>query len=119
MSLVYTGPNIAARDTLATVLDKAHEYPTRGAHVGSRAAEGPPIPAAWDGNGPVPLGWSSYRAHRNDPEGVVWLPEPETGSKLARLTAQERALLTQARAEAIVRVPELEPGAAPKEARRL
>lgn len=97
MNLRYSG-TFTAREALAVVLDKAHELPARGTHVGALASAGPIIPGAWDGNGPVPFGWSSFKAHRTDE--FVWLPEPETASKLARLTPQERALLAQARAEA-------------------
>lgn len=100
MSHAYRGPNAAARDGLARVLDKAHQYPTRGVHVGARADAGPPLAATWDGNGPVPFGWSSFQGHRNDPSGVVWLPEPETQTKLARLTPAEQAQLAAARAAA-------------------
>jgi hypothetical protein len=98
MSHGYKGPNVAARDAIAAILDKAWLYPQRGQHVGSRAALGPPIAATWDGNGPVPFGWASFQAHRTDPEETIWLPEPETSTKLARLTAGEQALLSAARA---------------------
>lgn len=100
MSHGYKGPNIAARNAIASILDKAWEYPVRGVHVGTRAHLGPPIAAAWDGNGPVPLGWSSFQAHRTDPEETIWLPEPETSTKLARLTPGEQAQLAAARAQA-------------------
>jgi hypothetical protein len=104
----YKGASVAERDTAAALLDKAHALPVRGQHVGSRARLGPPIADTWDGNGPVPLGWSSYRAHRNDPSETVWLPEPETASKLARLTGPERAALAQIRASTVPHDPEPE-----------
>lgn len=100
MSHKYKGPNVAARNAIASILDKAWERPTRGRHVGSRSADGPPISATWDGNGPVPFGWSSFQAHRTDPGDAVWLPEPETQTKLNRLTAGEQAQLAAARAAA-------------------
>lgn len=100
MSHGYKGPNVSARNAIAGLLDRAWLYPQRGRHVGKRAAEGPPIQREWDGNGPVPFGWSSYQAHRTDPEETIWLPEPETQSKLARLTPGEQAQLAAARAAA-------------------
>lgn len=106
MSHTYRGTSEAERETAAALLDKAHALPVRGQHVGARAHLGPPIAEAWDGSGPVPLGWSSYRAHRNDPSETVWLPEPETASKLARLTGPERAALAQIRAQAQPHEPE-------------
>lgn len=108
MSHGYKGPNINARNNVAGILDRAHEYPQRGQHVGERAAEGPPIPRTWDGTGAVPFGWGSFQAHRTDPEGTLWLPEPETATKLARLTAQERATLAAARAAAEVDINDAE-----------
>lgn len=96
----YVGATRADRDIAATLLDKAHVYPQRGQHVGARAAQGPRIAATWDGVGPVPFGWASYQAHRNG-DNVVWLPEPETASKLARLTAQEQVQLAAIRAAAV------------------
>lgn len=100
MSHGYKGPNVNARNAIAGLLDRAWLYPQRGQHVGVRAAEGPPIQATWDGNGPVPLGWSSFQAHRTDVEETIWLPEPETSTKLARLTVGEQAQLAAARAAA-------------------
>lgn len=100
MSHGYKGPNVNAREAIASLLDRAWEYPRRGQHVGSLAHLGPRIAETWDGNGPVPFGWGSYQAHRTDPEETVWLPEPETATKLARLTAGERAQLAAARAAA-------------------
>lgn len=97
MSLRYAGANRGERDTLAAALDKAYQLPARGEHVGARAAEGPPIQREWDGQGRVPFGWSSYQGHRNGEDAVFLPDEPETQSKLARLTAQERALLAAAR----------------------
>lgn len=105
MTLSYVGANRGDRDTLASALDKAHQCPRRGEHVGARAAEGPPIQEEWNGVGPVPLGWSSYQAHRNGDDAVFLPDEPETGSKLARLTAQEQALLAAARATATPEIP--------------
>jgi hypothetical protein len=110
----YKGTSLADRNDTASILDKAWQLPVRGRHVGARAAEGPPIQRNWDGNGPVPLGWSSFQAHRTDPEETLWMPEPETASKLARLTAGEQAQLAAARAQAEPHDPEI--GAA-KEAR--
>ena len=101
MSHGYTGASRADRDAAASLLDKAHALPVRGRHVGSRAAEGPRIAAEWDGIGSVPLGWSSYQAHRSDSAGVVWLPEPETATKLARLTPAEQAQLAAIRLAAV------------------
>lgn len=100
MSHGYKGPNQAARNNIASLLDKAWLYPQRGTHVGSLAALGPPIVSDWDGNDSVPLGWSSFQAHRTDPEETIWLPEPETATKLARLTPGEQGLLQAARAQA-------------------
>lgn len=108
MSHGYAGANRADRDAAGALLDKAHQYPQRGRHVGARAAEGPAIRAAWDGVGPVPLGWSSYQAHRNG-DDVVWLPEPETATKLARLTPAEQGLLTAVRAQTEPHGPEENP----------
>lgn len=108
MSHGYKGPNVNARNAIAGLLDRAWLYPQRGQHVGSRAAEGPPIAVTWDGNGPVPLGWGSFQAHRTDPEETIWLPEPETATKLARLTPGEQAQLAAARAAAEPHDPELE-----------
>jgi hypothetical protein len=96
----YKGPNVNARNALGVVLDKAHQCPRRGEHVGPRAAAGPTIQATWDGNGPVPFGWGSFQAHRTDPEETIWLPEPETQTKLARLTPGEQGQLVAARAQA-------------------
>ena len=99
MSHGYRGPNINARNAIAGLLDRAWLYPQRGQHVGSRAHLVPPIQQEWDGNGPVPFGWGSYQAHRTDPEETIWLPEPETATKLARLTPGEQAQLAAARAQ--------------------
>lgn len=99
MSHIYTGPNASARDAIAAILDKANQLPQPGRHVGPRASEGPPIAANWDGDGRVPLGWTSFQAHRNG-DDEIWLPEPETATKLARLTAGEQAQLAAARAAA-------------------
>lgn len=100
MSLRYTGSGRSDRDAVASALDKANQLPTRGAHRGARAADGPPIQREWDGAGPVPLGWSSYQAHRNGDDAVFLPDEPETQTKLDRLTGQERAALAAARAAA-------------------
>jgi hypothetical protein len=100
MSHGYKGPNVNARNAIAALLDRAWLYPRRGEHVGSRAAEGPPIAETWDGDGPVPFGWSSFQGHRNGTEETVWLPEPETQTKLARLTPGEQGQLAAARAQA-------------------
>lgn len=59
------------------------------------------MPETWNGSGPVPPGWTSFQAHRNG-EDAVFLPEPETQTKLARLTAGEQAQLAAARAAAEV-----------------
>jgi hypothetical protein len=99
MSHGYHGPNENSRHDIAAILDKAWLYPQVGQHVGSRAAEGPPIQATWDGEGPVPFGHASYFAYRTDAEETIWLPEPETATKLARLTPGEQGLLTAARAQ--------------------
>lgn len=100
MSHGYKGPNVAARNATAGLLDKAHALPVRGTHTGGGIHV--PMPETWDGNGPVPPGWTSHQAHRNDPLATVWLPEPETQTKLARLTVGERAQLAAARAAADV-----------------
>ena len=100
MSHGYKGPNINARNAIATILDKAWQLPVRGTHVGGGIHV--PMPETWDGNGTVPPGWTSYQAHRTDPAETIWLPEPETATKLARLTAGERAQLAAARAAAEV-----------------
>jgi hypothetical protein len=100
MSHTYHGPNENSRHDLATILDKAWLYPQVGQHVGSRAAEGPPIQATWDGEGPVPFGHASYFAYRTDLEELIWLPALETATELARLTGAEQGLLTAARAQA-------------------
>jgi hypothetical protein len=97
MSHLYRNPSAAALDALAAALDKAHEYPKRGT-PGANAHVQP----EWDGVGPVPPGWSSFCGHRNYGGNELWLPEePETASRLARLTAQEQALLAAARAAAV------------------
>lgn len=106
MSHGYKGPNAAARDAIAAILDKAHAKPSRGVRVGGGIHA--PMPDTWDENGRVPHGWSSFRAHRNDPNETVWLPEPETATKLARLTAGEQAQLAAARAAAEEHGPEAE-----------
>lgn len=97
MSHTYIGANAPDRDAAGMILDKAHALPVPGVHVG----RGPHVdmPATWDGNGPVPIGWTSFQAHRNGVD-EIWLPEPETASKLARLTGPERAALAQIRAAA-------------------
>jgi hypothetical protein len=100
VSHAYKGPNVAARNAIAALLDRAWLFPRRGQHVGARASEGPPIAATWDGNGAPPFGWSSFQAHRVDQEGTLWLPEPETTAELARLTPGEQGQLAAARAQA-------------------
>jgi hypothetical protein len=99
MSHGYHGPNENSRHDLATILDKAWLYPQIGQHVGSRAAEGPPIQATWYGEGPVPFGHASYFSYRTDAEEIIWLPELEGPNELARLTPGEQGLLTAARAQ--------------------
>lgn len=99
MSHGYKGPSTAAREAIAAILDKAWQMPRRGVHHG----RGPhvPMPETWDGTGPVPPGWSSHQAHRNaGHDDFIWLPEPETGTKLGRLTPGEQAQLAAARAQA-------------------
>lgn len=98
MSHGYKGPNAAARNAIAAILDKAWLQPARGTHVGGGIRV--PMPATWDGNGLVPPGWTSHQAHRSDPAETIWLPEPETSTKLARLTPGEQAQLAAARAQA-------------------
>lgn len=96
----FTGANPAARDAAAALLDTAHGFPARGTHAGGGVHV--PMPGAWDGVGPVPPGWTSFRGHRNDGDGAVFLPdEPETQTKLDRLTGPERAALAQVRAAAV------------------
>lgn len=104
MSHGYKGPNINARNAIAGILDKAWLQPLRGVHVG----RGPHVnmPETWDGNGPVPPGWTSHQAHRTDPQETIWLPEPETATKLARLTPGEQGQLMAARAQAEPHGPE-------------
>lgn len=98
MSHGYKGPNIAARNAIAGLLDRAWLQPARGTQIGGGIHV--QMPAVWDGNGPVPIGWTSHQAHRTDPEETIWLPEPETATKLARLTPGEQAQLAAARAQA-------------------
>lgn len=98
MSHIYRGPNAAAREAIATILDKAHQLPRVGTHVGGGAHVN--MPATWNGTGPVPVGWTSFQAHRNAGVDAIWLPEPETATRLARLTPGEQAQLAAARAAA-------------------
>lgn len=98
MSHSYKGPNINARNAIAGLLDRAWLMPARGTNLGGGIHV--PMPATWDGNGPVPPGWTSFQAHRTDPEETIWLPEPETATKLARLTPGEQAQLAAARSQA-------------------
>lgn len=98
MSHGYKGPNTNARNAIAGLLDRAWLQPLRGAHIGGGVHV--PMPETWDGNGPVPPGWTSHQAHRTDPEETIWLPEPETSTKLARLTPGEQGQLAAARAQA-------------------
>lgn len=95
MSHVYRGPDSNARNNIGAILDKAYQLPAKGTRVG--AGRHVPMPETWDGNGPVPIGWASYQSHRNG-DDEIWLPEPETQSKLNRLTPGERAQLAAARA---------------------
>lgn len=98
MSHGYKGPNVNARNAIAALLDRAWLQPSRGMHTGGGIHV--PMPATWDGNGLVPPGWTSHQAHRTDPNETVWLPEPETQTKLGRLTPGEQAQLAAARAQA-------------------
>lgn len=109
MSHGFKGANVNARNALAGVLDRAWSQPAIGVHVGGGIHVS--MPATWDGNGPVPPGWTSHQAHRNDPIETIWLPEPETATKLARLTAGERAQLAAARAQAEPHEPDAVPQA--------
>lgn len=92
----YTG-NSAALEAAAALLDKAYGYPLRGTHIGTGKHVG--MPDTWDGLGRVPPGWTSHQGHRNDGDGAVFFPdEPETQTKLNRLTGPERAALAAIRA---------------------
>lgn len=97
MGHTYTGASRAERDIAGGLLDKANALPSRGAHIGG--GRHVIMPETWDGVGKVPPGWTSYQAHRNG-DAAVWLPEPETATKLARLTLQEQAQLAAIRAAA-------------------
>jgi len=59
MALIDT-PSAAAARTLAQSLDKGRGLPARGVHVGL----GPhcDMPETWDGEGAVPVGWTSHVA---------------------------------------------------------
>lgn len=96
----YTGPTLEAREAAAALLDKAYALPTRGVPVGG--GRHVPMPDIWDGLGPVPPGWTSFQGHRNtNDDAAVFLPdEPETQTKLNRLTGTERAMLASIRATA-------------------
>jgi len=47
-------------EELARILDKADGGPKRGVHVGGGIHV--PMPAQWDGEGEVPIGWTSHKA---------------------------------------------------------
>lgn len=99
----YVGAGAANRSAIASVCDKAYGLPRRGRNVGGGVHVS--SPQTWDGNGTVPPGWTSFKASLDD--GAVFFPdEPETSTKLARLTAGEQAQLAAARAQAEPHDPE-------------
>lgn len=103
--------NETAAQLIETRQDKLHLYPSRGLQVGGGYHA--PTLATWNGSGPVPHGWSSYRGSRQQhPSQNQWaVPiDPETSAALgngraARLTAQEQAELAADVAAAVETLP--------------
>lgn len=83
--------------TIEARQDKLHALPAKGTHVGGGVHV--PMPDAWDGNGAVPPGWSSYKGSRIEhPAGSQWAvpidhetPAALANGRAARLTAPEQA----------------------------
>lgn len=92
----------AANDALNAIVNKALGYPKRGTPVGGGIF--PVIPETWDGQGPVPFGWTKqavavYVASATDsalpmPDDVV--AQLQAGPAQARLSGAEKGLLTTA-----------------------
>lgn len=91
--------------------DKLLGYPLRGVQVGGGVHV--PMPATWDGNGPVPLGWSSYRGSSKQHPTLTQFATPldaECPAAMAngrrnRLTALEQTKMSADLAAAVVSLP--------------
>ena len=91
--------------------DKLLEYPRRG--VMADGQPNPKIPATWDGTGPVPFGWSSYKGcSRQHPTLAQFATvlDPEctaamANGRRARLNATEQTKMTADLAAAVASLP--------------
>lgn len=91
--------------------DKLLGYPLRGVQVGGGVHV--PMPATWDGNGPVPLGWSSYRGSSQQHPSLVQFATPLDAEcqaamgngRRARLNALEQTKMSADLAAAVVSLP--------------
>ena len=91
--------------------DKLLGYPLAGVHVGGgRHVD---MPASWDGNGAVPIGWTSYkgssRQHPTLPQWATTL-DPDAPAAMAngrrnRLNASEQTKMTADLAAAVPTLP--------------
>lgn len=98
-----TGTAAALRPTQAA-LRKAYGLPQRGSHVG--AGVHVDMPAAWDGVGPCPPGWTSeaVAVHVGETDAALPLPDDvaayaQSAAAQARLTAGEKTLVANAIAQ--------------------
>ncbi len=91
--------------------DKLLGYPLAGVHVGGgRHVD---MPASWDGNGSVPIGWTSYKGStRQHPTLAQWATplDPDATNAMAngrrsRLSALEQTKMTADLAAAVVSLP--------------
>ncbi len=91
--------------------DKLLGYPLAGVHVGGgRHVD---MPASWDGNGAVPIGWTSYKgSSRQHPTLAQWATplDPECTAAMgngrrARLNASEQTKMTADLATSVVSLP--------------
>lgn len=90
-------------------IDLLDGYPSAGVHVGGGLHVS--IQPAWDGTGPVPVGWTKHAIRQRPGNGVygVSLPEYTVARRSdpvrrARLSATQRVLI-----DALVLVPTLPP----------
>jgi hypothetical protein len=91
--------------------DKLLGYPQAGVHVGGGRHVA--MPATWDGNGAVPIGWTSYkgssRQHPTLPQYATPLdnecPAAMANGRRARLNGSEQAKMTADLAAAVPNLP--------------
>jgi hypothetical protein len=110
MAYIVQGTLLLAQGTEQNQ-DKLLGYPLAGVHVGG--GRHVPMPPTWDGNGAVPIGWTSYRGssrqHPTLPQYATPLdpdaPNAMANGRRARLNTAEQAKMTADLAGAVPQLP--------------